>query len=193
MLDPAFMSGEIWSHYLYNIVIWAPGKPADIEDHVRKALAGVDPSLVLYGVDSYPKVVSADFQQQNLIAALTTLFGALGLILAAVGLYGVLAYTVERRTGEIGVRMALGAAPGGVFGLMIGYGLRLSATGIAAGLAAALLLTRGMATMLIGTKPADPLSFAAMALLFFFIALLATWVPARRAAALDPSVALREE
>ena len=106
--DPAFQSGEIWSHYLYNIVLWAPGKQPDIEMRVRKALAGVDPNLVLYGVDPYSKVVGADFQQQRLIATLISLFGVLGLVLAAVGLFGVLAYIVERRTGEIGVRMAFG-------------------------------------------------------------------------------------
>src|SRR6202042_426355 len=117
--DPAFTSGEIWSHYLYNIVLWAPGSPPGMEERVRKTLAGVDPNLVLYGVDSYPKVVSADFQQENMIATLTTLFGVLGLVLAAVGLYGVLAYMVERRTGKIGVRIALGADRGRVIGMVL--------------------------------------------------------------------------
>ena len=86
--DPAFASGEIWSHYLYNIVIWAPGSAPGMEEQVRKALASIDPNLVLYAVDPYPKVVSADFQRENMIATLTTLFSVLGLVLSAVGLYG---------------------------------------------------------------------------------------------------------
>ena len=100
---------------------------------------------------------------------------------------------VRQRTAEIGVRMALGAAPVGIFGQMIGYGLRLTAAGIAAGLLAALLLTQAMTSMLVGIKPTDPLTFAAMAALFLLIAGLATWIPAQRAAALDPSAALRED
>ncbi|HTF44776.1 MAG TPA: ABC transporter permease, partial [Terriglobales bacterium] len=87
--DPAYRAGETWSHYLYNIVIWAPGDPPGMEERVRKTLVEVDPNFVLYGVDPYTKVLSADFQQESMIATLTTLFGVLGLLLAAVGLYGV--------------------------------------------------------------------------------------------------------
>jgi ABC-type antimicrobial peptide transport system permease subunit len=110
-----------------------------------------------------------------------------------VGLYGVLSTLVRQRTAEIGVRMALGAAPGSIFQLVVGQGLRLSAGGIVLGLAAAFALTRVMTSMLVGVKATDPPTFAAVAALFFAIAALACWIPARRAAGLDPTQALREE
>src|ERR1051326_7691005 len=127
-----------------------------MEERVRKALGTVDPNLVLYGVDPYSKVVRADFQQENMIATLTTLFGALGLVLAAVGLYGVLAYTVERRTAEIGVRVALGADRGRVIGMVLGGAFRQVGTGLALGLPAAVAAGRLMSGQLFGVAPWDP-------------------------------------
>ena len=121
------------------------------------------------------------------------IFAVIAAVLAAVGLYGVLSTVVRQRTAEIGVRMALGAAPSGIFRLVVGQGLRLSAAGIGVGLVAAFALTRIMATMLIGVKPTDPPTFAAMALVFVAMAAAASWLPARRAAGLDPTQALREE
>ena len=114
-------------------------------------------------------------------------------ILAGVGLYGVLATLVRQRTAEIGVRMALGAAPAGIFQLIVGQGMRLSAAGIVVGLVTAVAVTRVMSSMLIGVKATDPLTYAAMAGVFLVIAALASWLPARRAAGLDPTVALRGE
>jgi putative ABC transport system permease protein len=191
--DPAYTSGEIWSHYLYNIVLWAPGSPPGIEERVRKALAGVDPNLVLYGVDSYPKVVSADFQQENMIATLTTLFGVLGLVLAAVGLYGVLAYTVERRTGEIGVRMALGADRGRVVAMVLGGAFWQVGVGLALGLPAAIGAGKLMSGQLFGVQPWDPVMLALATLLLGLAALVASVIPAWRAASVEPMEALRIE
>jgi putative ABC transport system permease protein len=114
-------------------------------------------------------------------------------LLAGVGLYGVLATVVRQRSAEIGVCMALGAQPGNIFQLVVGQGLRLTAIGIAAGLIAAFVLTRGMTTMLVGVKAADPATYSTMAVLFFIIAAIASWLPAWRAASLDPTAALREE
>ena len=191
--DPAFRSGEIWSHYLYNIVLWAPGKPPDMEERVRKALAGVDPNLVLYGVDPYSKVVSADFQQQRLIATLTTLFGVLGLVLAAVGLFGVLAYMVERRTGEIGVRMALGADRGRVVGMVLAGAFWQVSVGLGIGIPAAIGAGKLMTVQLFGVQPWDPVMLTIATLLLGLGALVASMIPAWRAACVEPMTALRTE
>jgi len=191
--ETAWRSGEIWSHYLYNIVIWAPGNPPGLEERVRKVLASVDPNFVLYGVDPYSKVVDADFQQQNMMATLTTLFGVLGLVLAAVGLYGVMAYTVEQRTSEIGVRMALGADRGQVVKMVLRGAFTQIGIGLALGIPIAIGLGKLMTDQLFGVKPWDPIMLTAATLLLALAALLATLIPAHRAAGVEPIVALRNE
>jgi putative ABC transport system permease protein len=191
--DKAFTAGEIWSHYLYNIVIWAPGNPPDMEERVRKALATVDPNLVLYTVDPYSKVLSSDFQQENMIATLTMLFGVLGLVLAAIGLYGVMAYTVEQRTREIGVRIALGADRGGVVRMVLRGAFSQVGVGLAIGIPLAILAGRLMTKQLFGVKPWDPIMLTIAILLLCFAALLSSVIPASRAASVQPIVALRNE
>jgi putative ABC transport system permease protein len=126
---------------------------------------------------------------------LIAIFGLVAAALAAVGLYGVLSTTVRQRTAEIGVRMAFGATSANIFRLIVGQGLVLSTAGIAAGIAAALALTGVMdkARMLVAVAPTDPATYAGIALLFVLIACVACWIPARRAARLDPNAALREE
>jgi putative ABC transport system permease protein len=143
---------------------------APMTDYVEKAQAGTRFSLLLIGV-----------------------FAVVAALLAGVGLYGVLSTVVRQRTAEIGVRMALGAVPGSIFKLVVGEGLRLSAAGIVIGLVTALAATRVMASMLVNVTATDPATYAAMAVVFFSIAALASWLPARRAAALQPVIALREE
>lgn len=191
--DPQFTTFDLFSHFLYNIVIWAPGNPPGIEAEVRKTLASIDPNLVVYGVNPYSKILAGAFQQENMIATLTMLFGVLGLVLAAVGLYGVMAYTVEQRTHEIGVRMALGADRANVVRMVlrsaffqIGIGLGL---GIPLAIAAGWLMTH----QLFGVSPWDPRMLAIATLLLCAAALLASWIPAARAARVDPMVALRTE
>jgi putative ABC transport system permease protein len=191
--DPAYRSGDIWSHYLYNIVIWAPGNQPGIEERVRKALASVDPDLVLYSVDPYSRVVSSDFQQENMIATLTMLFGVLGLVLAAVGLYGVMAYTVEQRTSEIGVRMALGADRAGVVAMILRGAFLQVGIGLALGIPAAIGAGKLMINELFGVKPWDPVWLALATLLLSVAGLVASVIPASRAASVEPMLALRNE
>jgi putative ABC transport system permease protein len=191
--DPAFQAGEIWSHFLYNIVIWAPGNPPGMEERVRKALASVDPNLALNGVDPYTKVVSTDFQQENMIATLTSLFGGLGLILAAVGLYGVMAYSVEQRTSEIGLRMALGADRWQVVRMVLRGAFSQIGIGLALGIPAAIGAGKLMTDQLYGVRPWDPIMLTLATLLLGLAALLASLIPARRAAGVEPMVALRNE
>lgn len=189
--DPAFQAGETASHYLSNIVIWAPGDPPGMEERVRRALASVDPDLVLYNVDPYQKVVSGDFSQEKMIATLTSLFGVLGLILASVGLYGVLAYMVEQRTSEIGIRMALGADRWRVTKMVLRGGFIQIGIGLAIGIPAAIAAGRLMTSQLYGVKPWDPIMLALAVLMLGLAALLASTIPARRAAGVEPMVALR--
>jgi predicted permease len=192
--EQAYLPDGYWGHRAVSQ--WAvrtQGDPAKYAAAVRAGMARFDRSMLLTDVQTMDSIVERAQTGTRFSLLLIAAFASIAALLAGVGLYGVLSTVVRQRTAEIGVRMALGAAPAGVFSLMIGYGLRLSAAGITAGLIAALLLTKAMTSMLVGIAPNDPLTFAAMAALFFLIAMLATWMPARRAAALDPSTALREE
>ncbi|HTZ60259.1 MAG TPA: ABC transporter permease [Acidobacteriaceae bacterium] len=191
--EPEFQAGEAYSHFLYNIVIWAPGDPPGMEEKVRKALAEVDPDLVVYSVDSYSKILNADFQRENMIATLTTLFGALGLLLAAIGLYGVMSYSVEQRTSEIGVRMALGADRNRVLAMVLRTGLTQAGIGLAFGIPAALLAGHFMSDQLFGVRPWDPVMLSLATGSLAIAAVLASFLPARRAAGVEPMVALRNE
>jgi putative ABC transport system permease protein len=169
------------------------GDPAQLAAEVRAAVAQHDSHMVLMEMQPMDTLVGLAQAATRFQLLLIGVFAAIAAILAGVGLYGVLATLVRQRTAEIGVRMALGAAPGGIFQLIVSHGLRLSAAGILVGLAAAAGVTRVMSSMLIGVKPIDPATYAAMAGLFLVIAAIASWLPARRAAALDPTVALRGE
>jgi hypothetical protein len=190
---PSENAGEIWSHYLYNVVLWAPGNPQNLEAQVRRALVEINPNLVLYSVDSYTHVLGSDFAQQNMIATLTLLFGALGLVLAAVGLYGVTAYTVEQRTSEIGVRMALGANRGNVVSMILRGAFWQVGLGLALGIPLAVGAGWAMTTQLFGMKFWDPAMLSIAVVLLALAASAAALIPASRAANLDPMQALRTE
>jgi putative ABC transport system permease protein len=191
--DPESEEREVSSHYLYHVVLWAPGNPPALGVQVKRALADVDPNLLVYGVQSYAEVIRGDFAQRNMIATLTWLFGAVGLVLAAVGLYGVMAYGVEQRTSEIGVRMALGARRGSVIAMVVRGAFWQVGIGLALGIPAAIGAGYLMASQLFGVTPWDPLMLSSAALLLVLAALIAAAIPARRATRVDPMIALRHE
>jgi putative ABC transport system permease protein len=153
----------------------------------------VNPQILVNEVQTGDALIDKAQAGTRFSLPLIGVFATIAGVLAGVGLYGMLATTVRHRTAEIGVRMALGAEPGRVFQLVVAQGFRLSAIGVACGLIAALGLTRLMKAMLVGVRATDPATFGAMVLLFLLIAAVSSWMPARRAAALDPARALREE
>ena len=169
------------------------GDPTRYSGAVREVVRKAGRETLINQMRPMDALVVEAQAQTRFSLLLIGVFSAIAALLAGVGLYGVLATVVRQRTAEIGVRMALGAAPSRIFSLMVGKGLRLSTLGIAIGLIAALALTRVMTTMLVGVKPTDPTTFVSVALFFLIIAVVASWLPARRAAGLDPTEALRVE
>ena len=191
--EPEEKAGDAASHFLYNLILWAPGNPPNLEAQVRRALAEIDPNLALHTVDPYPHLLDAAFAQQNMIATLTFLFGGLALILAAVGLYGVTAYAVEQRTTEIGVRMALGADRRCVVIMVLRSAFVQVGIGLLIGIPAALGAGKLITDQLYGVKPWDPVMLIGATVCLGLAALIAAFIPAQRAARLDPVVALRAE
>ncbi len=171
------------------------GDPSRLSPQIRRVVASIDPLVPIGNLEAMSDYIDHAMASTRFALVLIAVFGIVAAVLAAVGLYGVLSTTVRQRTSEIGVRMAFGATSGSIFRLMIGHGLMLSGTGVAVGIIGALSLTGVMqkANLLIGTAPTDPPTYLAIALLFGAIAALASWMPSRRAAALDPNAALREE
>jgi len=184
--------------YLFHGVAawWAlrtAGDPAAYAAPVRAELRRTAPQELISEIEPAETLVDRAQGGTRFSLLLIGLFAAIAVTLAGVGLYGVLATVVRQRTAEIGVRMALGAAPAAILKLVVAHGLRLSLAGIGAGILAAVGLTRLMTTMLVGVEPTDPLTYAAMTVLFLAIVALASLLPAYRAAALAPAAALREE
>jgi predicted permease len=176
-----------------SLVIRAAVELASLPAAVRQAAAEVDRAQPVSKIETMEQIVSEAVSQPRFNLLLLGLFGGLALLLSAAGIYGVTAYSVAQRSSELGIRMALGAQPHHVLKLILGQGLRLIAGGIVLGLAAAFALTRLMSTLLFGVSTTDPSTFAAIALLLTLVALLACWIPARRATKVDPMIALRTE
>ena len=153
----------------------------------------MDPEVPASNVKTMAEFLAASVASRRFNLLLLTTFAGAALVLAAAGLYGVVSYTITQRTREIGIRMALGGNPRDMLRLVIGQGMRLALIGVGLGLAAALALTRLMSSLLFGVNATDPLTFAVIAVLLTAVALVACWIPARRATKVDPLVALRYE
>ena len=169
------------------------GDPSKYGDDVRSAIKAFDPHLLITGMQPMDAVVEKAQASTRFSLLLIGAFAVIAALLAGVGLYGVLATVVRQRTAEIGIRMALGAQPQSIFRLVVGEGLRLTAIGVAIGLFAAFAVTREIASMLVGIKATDPLTFVIVAAVFFLIAATSAWLPALRASSLDPTAALLEQ
>jgi putative ABC transport system permease protein len=176
-----------------TLVVRAEGHPANLTAAIRSVVLKLDKEQPVSDVRTLDQIYSASIAQRRFSALLIGLFAALALALAAVGVYGVLSYAVTQRRHEIGIRMALGATWRDVLRLVIGRGMRLTLIGVAVGLGAAFALTRLMSTLLFEVSPTDPLTFSSIALLLSVVALLACWIPARRATKVDPLTALKHE
>jgi predicted permease len=160
---------------------------------IRRALHQADPELPLYDVKTMPERLAASLRNQRAAMGLCLIFAGLAVLLAAVGIYGVLSYSVEQRTREFGIRVALGASGREVVGLVVGQGLRLAALGLAAGAAGAFALTRMMSALLFDVRPSDPTVFVAVAAVLGAVAAIASLIPSARAARIPAAVALRYE
>src|SRR5260370_10172023 len=168
------------------VVLRTEGDPAGVMVSVRRAVEEIDPREVIYNVQTLDNVVSNSFAARRLSMILLGVFAALALVLACVGIYGVISYLVGQRPHEVGVRMALGAQRRDVMRLVLGEGAKMALVGVGAGIAAALGLTRLMANELFGVTAQDPLTFAAVAILLTLVAMLPCYLPAPRPLPLDP-------
>jgi predicted permease len=179
--------------YAGDLEISTAGNPSSVAGEIRAAVAGIDKNIPVGRVTTLNELEERSLNEVSLVAELSSLFGLLAMLLASVGLYGVMSYTVARRTNEIGIRMALGARRIDVLGMVVMKGFMLTVAGMAIGLVAAIPLTIIMKSLAYGTKSNDPLTFFVVSLVFIAVALLACYVPARRVTKVDPMVALRYE
>jgi ABC-type antimicrobial peptide transport system permease subunit len=176
-----------------GLIVRASGDPATIAAAVREQIRQSDPTLPVFQVRTMEDLRQFSFWRFKLFGWMFSAFGAVALLLASIGVYGVLSYSVSQRTQEIGVRVALGADRRDVLRLVVGQGARLAAVGVVVGIVGALGVTQFVKTLLYNVTPSDPLSFTLVASFLTAVAIVASYVPARRAMAVDPIIALRNE
>ena len=176
-----------------TLVIRTAGDPAAAASIVRDTVSAIDPQLAVYDMRTMEQIVGDSVSRPRFSALLLAIFAATALLLAAVGVYGVISQLVGQRTQEFGVRMALGASPIDVGRLVVGFGLRLAAIGVALGIPAALAFSRLLSGLLYGVNATSPITYAVVSILLAIVATLAAVLPARRATRVDPLLALRAE
>jgi len=176
-----------------NLLTRTEVEPASLASAVRGQVAALNKDQAVFNVRTMGQIVAQSVAPRRFSMLLLTVFALVALALASLGIYGTMSYAVAQRTREIGVRMALGAQSGNVLRLVMGQGMKLALAGVTVGLVASVALTRTIKNLLFGVNATDPATFAAIALLLALVALLACWIPARRATKVDPMVALRCE
>ena len=191
--DPADISGQAASQLIASIELHVAGAPANLESDVRKVLAELDPDMIMLRMTTFGEQVSEALNQERLLARLTTLFGLLALALASIGLYGVTAYSVEQRTREIGIRVAVGANRANVIRMVLRGAFRQVAVGLLIGIPLALLAGWLVSSQLFEVKGWDPVAVGLAAALLAACGLVAGLIPAKRAASIEPVQALRSE
>jgi ABC-type antimicrobial peptide transport system permease subunit len=184
---------QVWWNGFFALILQTTGDPHALTEPLMRLARAAGPELRMYEVRTFDEVVELSLWRVRWQASLLGAFGLLAIVLSVIGLYGVVAYTVAQRTHEIGIRMALGAQNIDIQWMVLGRGLRLTATGIAAGLVFSAAVTRFLRSFLYGVNPLDPVAFAGAALVWLLIALLASYLPAQRAVRVDPAISLRYE
>jgi putative ABC transport system permease protein len=188
-----YMPLRQWPVSFMAVVMKTAVPPSSLAEAARTQVLAIDPNLPVSNVGTLDAIVAKSISQQRFYMLLLAVFASVALVLAAIGIFGVLSYAVSQRTREIGIRMALGAQGGSVIGLIVRQAMLLVASGVIAGTVLALFLSQTMAKMLFDIKPTDPTTFVAVAAVLAAVALLASYLPARRATRVDPIVALRAE
>jgi putative ABC transport system permease protein len=186
-------TGGPWQSFGMSLAVRTDGDPLHVVSMVTNSIREVDAEVPLLNIRTMDESVSASLSSQRFTMLLLAAFAGTALLLAAAGIYGVMAYLVTRRTREIGVRMALGAVAGDVLRLVIGQGMWTTIVGMVIGIGASFALTRTMQSLLFGVSTTDPLTLVGVVILLAAVSFLACWIPARRATKVDPLVALRYE